>query len=215
MFRLESKRDDGGSPDWQRGATASRAPDRRAPALAIWLTGLPASGKTTMGTHLQQDLERLGFENVEFLDGEAVRERLQNHRYSAEDRNAFALVKARLVAELNRAGKLVIVTGVGHYLETRRRMRRELENYIEVYLKCEVGACVTRDPKGHYRRAFAGEYENFPGVTEPYEESDEVELVLETDRSTVEHCAQRLLSFVLERIAAASGGRCDQSAPVA
>ncbi|MBI3616058.1 MAG: adenylyl-sulfate kinase [Candidatus Omnitrophica bacterium] len=183
--------------------------------MTIWLTGLSSSGKTTLAEGLRRDLVRSGFDNVELLDGEAVRERLDDFNYSTDDRNALGEAKAKLAQDLNRQGRLVIVTGIAHHRRTREQVRRLLDRYLEVYLKCDPQICAQRDTKGHYRRAFAGEYENFVGVTEPYQESDRVELTLQTDRQSVEECAGALLQFILDKIlaAAASGSRTTAFGP--
>lgn len=172
-----------------------------APALTIWLTGLAAAGKTTLGTRLSQDLAAAGYTNVDFLDGEVLRDRLAHFGYSTADRNTLGLQKAGLALDLNRAGRLVIVTGIAHHRETRARIRRLIGGYIEVYLKCDAETCARRDYKGHYQKAFAGELEHFVGVTEPYEESAEVELVLDTARHSSEECARQLFEYVTRRFA--------------
>ncbi len=154
---------------------------------------------------MSQDLTAAGYTNVELLDGEAVRERLAHFGYSTSDRNALGLQKAHLALDLNRAGQLVIVSGIAHHRETRARIRQLIGDYVEVYLKCDPATCALRDHKGHYQKAFAGHYDHFIGVTEPYEESDDVELVLDTARHSSEECARQLFEEITRRFAHYAG----------
>ena len=166
----------------------------------IWITGLSASGKTTLATRLAKDLERLGIQNVLVLDGEEVRDQLEQFCYLTEDRNAIGIQKALLALSYNRSGKNVIVTGIAHHRETREKVRRMFKRYAEIYLECSVDICAQRDCKGHYERAFKGEYKNFIGVTEPYQKSIQPELVLNTEQRSVDECAKTLLEFILQFI---------------
>lgn len=170
----------------------------------IWITGLAASGKTTLATKLSEDLQRLGVQNVIVLDGEAVREQLEQFSYLTEDRNTVGIKKAMLALNYNQKGKNVIVTGIAHHRLTREKVRAMFQRYAEVYLECSVQVCASRDYKGHYERAFKGEYKNFIGVTEPYQKSAEPELVLNTGKTSIEECAKTLLEFTLQFIGHAS-----------
>ena len=162
----------------------------------IWLTGLSASGKTTLGEHLYADLLLRGVENIVLLDGEAVREQLGSFGYLAGERTQVAFKKAELARKFNQEGKTVIVTGISHKRETRAKLREYLGRFMEVYLKCPVAVCAQRDYKGQYQKALAGELANFIGVTADYEESNP-ELVLNTEQKSVDECAEILLSRVL------------------
>lgn len=162
----------------------------------IWLTGLAASGKTTLAEKLKDGLNSRGMKNVVLLDGEAVREQLNLNNYSTEDRNLIGIRKAELALEYNKKGDIVIITGIAHHRATREKIRGMFERYYEVYLDCEADACAKRDYKGHYEKAYAGKYEHFVGVTEPYEVSDETELVLKTGEMPVADCAGILLDHV-------------------
>jgi len=99
--------------------------------------------------------------------------------------------------DLNRKGKSVITTGIAHHRDTRQKIRNIFDYYYEVYLKCSAKHCADRDFKGHYKKAFAGEYENFIGVTEDYEESTP-ELILDTQNESIDECSQKLLNFTLD-----------------
>jgi len=167
--------------------------------VTIWITGLSVSGKTTLGERLERELLSLGIENVVLLDGEVIRERLKNFKYASNDRNYIAFKKAELALEHNKEGKIVIVTGITHQREIRAKLREYLGRFMEVYLKCPVEVCAQRDYKGNYQKAYAGELENFVGVTVPYEESNP-ELVLDTDKESVEECSRILVRHALDFI---------------
>ncbi len=163
----------------------------------IWLTGLSASGKTTLGARLKKELERVGIEQVVFLDGEEARKSVgRRYGYSTEQRSAWALEIARVAAGWNKRDFVVIVAAITHVSETRATIRTMLERYFEVYLRCPVEVCAVRDFKGHYSKALAGEYENFIGVTEPYQESDQPELILDTDELDVDTCVTLLTDHI-------------------
>ena len=157
--------------------------------VTVWFTGLSASGKTTLSQRLKADLSEKGINNIKFLDGEDLRDKLQNSKYSTNDRNSLGIVKAQLAFEYNKKGKIVIITGIAHHKETRKKIRKLIPHYFEVYLKCSVKVCAKRDFKGHYQKAFAGEYKDFIGVTEPYQESDSADLVLDTSSMSITECA--------------------------
>ena len=167
----------------------------------ILITGISASGKSTLGRSLFDDLLRNGFKKVELVDGEAFRERLRasgkEYGYSTEDRNAVLRETTRFALERNNLGYVCIVCTIAHVRTTRESIRERIGDFMEVYLDCPVEACAERDEKGQYSKAFAGGYDNFVGVAEPYQRSEHVELTLNTARSTIEECSSILLNEVL------------------
>jgi len=169
--------------------------------ITIWVTGLSASGKTTLGQCLFDELINKNIKNVEFFDGEDVRRKLgEVYGYLSKDRDKLNFYKARLAFKSNKAGNIAIVTSVSHKLDVRQKIRNYIGNFIEVYLKCPVDVCAERDYKGHYKKAFAGKLDNFVGVEEPYEESKSVELTLDTSSATVDQCSKILLETCLDYI---------------
>jgi adenylylsulfate kinase len=160
----------------------------------IWITGVTASGKTTLGKSLYEYLIGLfSKRNIEFLDGEELRKHLdKEYGYSAEDRMEVIKEIVQVVAEFNQQNKIVIVSTISHKRQMREFARCQLINFMEVFLKCPISVSASRDYKDHYRRAYAGEYEMFVGVTEPYEESESPELILDTENLSYEQCSQIL-----------------------
>lgn len=177
----------------------------------IWITGLSASGKTTLGWRLKELLASGGIDNVEFLDGEELRKSLGKcYGFSTEERKAFALDIGQLAAECNSRGNVAIVCAISHVREIREGIRKQLRNFMEVYLNCAVEVCAQRDYKGHYQKAFAGLYDNFIGVTEPYQPSDKPELTIDTAAESVETCSKILLQHVVEFLKLANDGKNEE-----
>ena len=170
-------------------------------AETIFITGISLSGKSTLGKRLKDDLIKSGICNIKLLDGEDIREQFEergkHYGYSTEERNAIALEIARMALEYNRQGIICIICSICHVRQIREQMRAIIGNIMEVYLDCPLSVCVQRDYKGNYTKAFQGLYDNFIGVTEPYQKSDQTELVLHTDRDSIEKCSQLLLKSAL------------------
>jgi adenylylsulfate kinase-like enzyme len=169
-------------------------------AITIWFTGLSASGKSTLSEGLYNDLQELGVTNVELLDGESVRDMLKNNSFDKSNREKIGIQKARIALELNKQGKIVLVSGIAHKKRWRKDIRKMIDNYFEVYLDCDVKECSKRDYKGNYDKAFSGKLENFIGVSEQYEGSDEYDLVLHTGRDSIETCSSLLLEKIKQTI---------------
>ena len=168
--------------------------------ITIWFTGLSASGKSTLSEKLFDDLKELGISNIELLDGDIVRDLIKNHNFDKDSRKRIGIQKANIAKELNKKGKVVLVSGITHKKEQREEIRKMIDNYYEVYLDCDLLDCSNRDYKGNYDKAFAGELKNFIGVDEPYEVSNTYDLILYTGRDNVEICSEILLSKVKEAI---------------
>ena len=161
--------------------------------FAIWLTGLPASGKTTIALELEQRLKNSGL-SVEVLDGDELRKTLSaDLGFSPEDRLEHNRRLIFLAKILMRNGIIVLLPLISPYRRTRHFAREELGRFIEVYVKCPLEVCIRRDPKGLYARALRGEIKEFTGVSAPYQEPEHPEVVVETDRVSVAEAAELIL----------------------
>lgn len=166
----------------------------RGHGATVWLTGLPSAGKSTIARILEAKIRDAGL-NVEVLDGDIVRTNLSKELgFSREDRDTNIRRIAFVSKLLSRNGVVVIVAAISPYRETREDARREIDNFLEVYVKCPVEVAIERDVKGLYAKALRGEIENFTGVSDPYEEPLVPEVIVETDRSTPEECAGQVLA---------------------
>jgi adenylyl-sulfate kinase len=169
----------------------------------IWLTGLPAAGKTTIARLLSERMAAAG-RPVEVLDGDEVRKGLSpDLGFSRQDRHEHARRIVFVAQLLVRNGIDVIVPMVSPYRETRLMARHSFDSFVEVWVRCSLEECVRRDPKGLYRRALAGEIPNMTGISDTYEEPLSPELVVDTEQLSAGRCVERILSHPRP---AASGG---------
>lgn len=155
--------------------------------FVLWLTGLPAAGKSTIARLAAHELESAGL-LVERLDGDVVREHLSKGLgFSKADRDTNIERIGWVASRLARAGAAVVVSAISPYEQARRRARAMTEVYapfVEVHVATSIEECARRDPKGLYAMAFAGEIAGFTGVSDPYEEPISPELRLETEGRT-------------------------------
>lgn len=141
----------------------------------IWLTGLPASGKTTLSREIQARLGHVGVTAC-VLDGDVMRATLApDLGYSDAERDAFYAMLARLAAELAKQGLVVLVPATAHLRSYRKRARALAPRFLEVWVSTPVEACRKRDPKGLYASAGFGPG-HLPGVDIPYEEPEHAEV---------------------------------------
>ena len=163
-------------------------------APVIWLTGIPCSGKTTLALELQKLYQQKGLP-VEILDGDEIRKTLSKDLgFSPEDRrehNRRVIFVAQILAK---NGVTTIVPLISPYRETRANARKEIPNFFEVWVKASVDECKKRDPKGLYKKALAGEIKNLTGLQAPYEEPENPELVIDTEKHTVEESIELITS---------------------
>ena len=166
--------------------------------VTVWFTGLPCCGKTTIADRVADVLKSEG-RKVERLDGDIVRRDLTSDLgFSKEDRDEN-IKRVTFVAKLlTRNDVIVLATFVSPYEERRKKSRKEIGEFMLVYVKAPVAVCIERDVKGMYKKALAGEITNFTGVDDPYEEPESPELVVETDKETVEESAQKVLNKMRE-----------------
>ncbi|HID74288.1 MAG TPA: adenylyl-sulfate kinase [Thermoplasmata archaeon] len=166
--------------------------------FTLWFTGLPSSGKSTLADDLADRMRGMGLK-VERLDGDIVRKSLtKDLGFSREDRRKN-LERVTFVAKLlSRNGVAVLCSFVSPYRDVRSWIRGEIDDFVLVYVKAPVEACIERDPKGNYRKALAGEIKEFTGVDDPYEEPEDAEIVVETTKYSVEECNEQIITKLRE-----------------
>src|SRR5437879_6982031 len=154
--------------------------------VTIWFTGLPSAGKSTLAQAVEQRLRGRG-RGVEVLDGDVVRTHLSKGLgFSREDRDTNIKRIAFVCSLLTRNGVVCISAAIAPYQEAREWARKEIGNFVEVYVKCPLEVCRQRDVKGLYKLVDEGKIKNFTGVDDPYEEPEHTELIIETVKETVE-----------------------------
>lgn len=169
-----------------------------ASGACLWFTGLPCCGKTTVADLVAQKLKHRG-RKVERLDGDIVRKSLtKDLGFSKEDRNKN-IERITFVSKLlSRNGVFVLTSFISPYIKKREHAREETTNFIEIYVKASVEECKKRDIKGMYEKAIKGEIKNFTGISDPYEEPPEPEIVLDTEKESVEESAQKVIRYLKE-----------------
>ncbi len=165
--------------------------------FTIWFTGLSGAGKTTLAQALQAELGRQGIK-LEVLDGDEVRSNLSKGLgFSKEDRDTNIRRMGYVSRLLARNGAAVIAAAISPYRAVREEVRRSIEaegaGFIEVFVKCPIKVLAERDVKGLYKKALAGEIKEFTGVSDPYEEPLDPEVVVETDRESIEQSAAKII----------------------
>ena len=161
--------------------------------FTVWFTGLPCSGKSAVANRVAAILRERGLK-VERLDGDIVRQSLtRDLGFSREDRNENIRRVTFVAKLLTRNGVAVLTSFISPYREVRASARKEIGNFIEAYVKCPIEVCMERDVKGMYKKAIKGEIKEFTGVSDPYEEPLNPEILLETDKETVEESAAKVL----------------------
>lgn len=171
--------------------------------VTLWFTGLSGSGKSTVAVALEKALAARGILSYR-LDGDNIRHGINsNLGFSAEDRTE----NIRRVGEISKlfadSGVVVLSSFISPYREDReivRRMHDEGElPYLEVFVDCSLEAAESRDPKGLYKKARAGEIRGFTGIDDPYEAPTAPELHLHTDQMTLEEEVEMILSNLQQR----------------
>ena len=166
--------------------------------FTIWFTGLSGAGKSTLSEVIEHRLKARG-RNVEILDGDIVRTHLSKGLgFSKEDRDTNIKRIAFVCGLLTRNDVACISAAISPYRETRAWARNHIGNFVEVYVKCPIDVCRQRDVKGLYKLADEGKIKGFTGVDDPYEEPDHPELIVETDRETVEESVARIFAKLEE-----------------
>ncbi len=168
--------------------------------VVVWLTGLSGCGKSTIATELQKKLFDMGAQ-VYILDGDNVRHGLNGDLgFSPADREENIRRIGEVAHLFAEAGHIAITSFISPYIKDRDRARKLNEDgeFIEVHVTAPLEVCEERDPKGLYKKARTGEIPQFTGISAPYEEPGNPEIVLETDQLTVEESAEKVIEYMKE-----------------
>jgi adenylylsulfate kinase len=187
---------------WHHGKVTKddRAQLIRQRGTVIWLTGLSGSGKSTIAVDLEHALVENGYYAF-VLDGDNIRHGLnRNLSFSPEDRSE----NIRRIGEVAKlfcdANLITIASFISPYRQDRERVRaiQGEGEFVEVFVKCPLAVCEERDTKGLYKRARAGEVEEFTGISAPYEEPEIPEIVVDTSRMSLDECVRDIVAYLEE-----------------
>ena len=166
--------------------------------VVIWFTGVPASGKSTLASGVQERLQDLGLP-VENLDADEVRANLSpNLGYTEEARDENTKRLAWMARLLSKYGVNVLVAAVSPLQRYRDRARGWCPHFMEVMVACPLEVCKQRDPKGLYARAERGEINDIAGWHMPFEAPSTPEVYLDTTQLSPEEAADRVLAVARE-----------------
>ena len=163
----------------------------------LWFTGLPGSGKSTLAIELESYLFQNNIQ-VYVLDGDNIRQGLSSDLgFSPADRTE----NIRRIGEVGTlfadAGFIVITAFISPYRKDRELARQVAGDFFnEIYINADVATCEKRDPKGHYQLARTGKIPEFTGVSAPYEQPNNPELIVDTNNQSVDKCKEHLINFI-------------------
>jgi len=169
--------------------------------VVVWFTGLSGAGKSTLAHEVEERLHRAGFQTFVF-DGDNVRHGLCGDLgYSPADRAENIRRIGEMVRLFVETGVIALTAFISPFRADRERVRQLIgdRDFIEIYCRCPIEVCESRDVKGLYRRARAGEVKNFTGISSPYEPPERSDLVFDTGFESLESCADRVIALLQKR----------------
>lgn len=165
----------------------------------LWFTGMSGSGKSTLSSLLADRLRTMGA-RVEVIDGDVVRTQLcRGLGFSKADREENIRRIGFVCELLSRNGVIAIAAAISPYRAGRDELRSRIPNFIEIYLHCPLEVLVERDVKGLYKKALAGEIQNFTGISDPYEAPLQPEITIDSSKQNPEESLRAILHLLKER----------------
>jgi len=171
-------------------------------SFAVWFTGLSGSGKSTLAHLVEEKLHQLGYRTF-VLDGDNIRHGLTvDLGFSDLDRIENIRRVGEVVKLFVESGTIVLSAFISPFKRERDKVRDLLsgEDFIEVYVKCPISVCEKRDVKGIYKKVRNSKIENFTGISSPYEEPEMPDLVVNTDKETLDESVEKVLAFLVKRV---------------
>lgn len=165
---------------------------KRIEPFNLWFTGLPLSGKSTIADAVYLELQKLDIP-LERIDSQDIRELIPDLGFSREDRNRHMHRIGHLIKTLQNNSVSTVASFVSPYRESRKTIRDMVKNNIVVYVKANIDSCKARDYKGVYEKAMRGELQNFSGINDVYEEPQNAEIIIDTDKTSVEEAVKIII----------------------
>ena len=166
-------------------------------AFVLWFTGLSGSGKSTIAVELEKRLYEENKYTV-LLDGDNVRHGLcSDLEFSVEDRQENLRRVRELAKILYNNGIITIVSFISPFKHDRKLARNLIgKDFIEIFVDCNIEVCEQRDPKGLYKRARSGEIKGFTGIDQEYENPENPEIIINSDKSSAEESVNQILGYL-------------------
>lgn len=171
---------------------------KRIEPFNIWFTGLPLSGKTTIADAVFKELAKLQIP-LERLDSKDIRDVIPGIGFSREDRNRHIHRVGHLIKTLQHNSISTVASFVSPYKESRKAIREMVKNNVVVYVKADIETCKKRDYKGVYEKALEGQMQNFTGVSDIYEEPQHAEIVIDTDKTSVDEATKIIVKYIKKK----------------
>jgi adenylyl-sulfate kinase len=167
--------------------------------LVVWLTGLSSSGKSTLAKSLDLGLRKAGKGPSAVLDADVFRRTLWPELdFNETSRRANIFRLGFLANYIVSFGVTAIVASVSPFRDAREKVRAQSPNFLEVYLRCPLSALEARDTNGVYRRYRSGDLKGIAGIDSPYEAPDNPEIMIDTDKETIEESTGRITQHILK-----------------
>lgn len=170
-------------------------------SVILWFTGLSGAGKSTLAHAIEEELHQRACRTFVF-DGDNVRHGLcSDLGFSMADREENIRRVGEMVKLFLEAGVIVLTAFISPFRQGRKRVRLLVPpgDFLEIFCRCTLETCEKRDVNGLYKRARAGEIADFTGISSPYEEPEDPELILDTGILTVEECVLLTMNLLRER----------------
>ena len=165
-------------------------------AHTLWFTGLSGAGKSTLSLRVAEELRRRQ-QKVEILDGDEVRTHLSRGlSFSKEDRDINIRRIGYVCKLLTRNGVWAVSAAISPYRDVRNEIRKDIGQFLEIYVECSIEKLAERDVKGLYKKALAGDIKNFTGVSDPYEPPLSPDVVVNSGKETVDESVAKIMSFL-------------------
>lgn len=167
-------------------------------SAVIWLTGLPSSGKSTIA----HEVERVLYEQkirCYVLDGDNIRHGLNNDLGFSKKERRENIRRVAHVAKLFIDAGIIVFAAFISPIKSDRALAKEIigrNDFFEVYVRCSIEDCMKRDPKGHYKKAIDGIIKEYTGITSPYEEPDNPDLIIDTTVESIEESTLKIINFL-------------------
>ena len=164
-------------------------------AYVLWFTGLSGSGKSTLADLVAAELRARG-QKVERLDGDIMRQVFPKTGFDRASRDEHIRRVGFLASRLEHHGVIVIASFISPYRQSRDFVRGLCDHFVEIHVKASLEECARRDVKGLYKKVQNGEIGQFTGISDPYEEPENPEIVVNTELQSPEECVNTIMNYI-------------------